>query len=206
VLFAHRIRLEPNNVQATGLSKAAGVARFAYNWALGEWQRQYELSKTNAALPKPGEAALRRQLNAIKRSTFPWMLEVTKNAPQMAIIQLGQAFDNFFNKLPAIQGSAEKAVTIVSRLPTISSRLKINASASQSWAGCACANACGMRGMSSLRQLHAMPAAGTPALLSTPLMIHHCRRPKTKARWAWIWVLRHWRLCQTVRKSWVRKR
>jgi putative transposase len=99
VLFAHRIRLEPNNMQATGLSKAAGVARFAYNWALGEWQRQYDLSKTDPALPKPSQAALRRQLNAVKRTAFPWMLEVTKNAPQMAIIQLGKAFDNFFNKL-----------------------------------------------------------------------------------------------------------
>jgi putative transposase len=96
VLLAHRIRLDPNNVQATCLARAAGVARFAYNWALGEWQRQYELSKTNPALPKPSEAALRRQLNAIKRSAFPWMLEVTKNAPQMAIIQLGHAFENFF--------------------------------------------------------------------------------------------------------------
>ena len=40
--------------------------------------------------------ALRRQLNSIKGEQFPWMLEVTKNAPQMAIIQLGQAFQNFF--------------------------------------------------------------------------------------------------------------
>ncbi|CEK18600.1 Probable transposase [Chthonomonas calidirosea] len=35
-------------------------------------------------------------MNAIKREQFPWMLEVTKCAPQMAIIQLGQAFQNFF--------------------------------------------------------------------------------------------------------------
>lgn len=96
MLLAHRIRLDPINVQATFLAKAAGVARFSYNWALDEWQRQYALAKTNPALPKPSEAALRRQLNAIKRSAFPWMLEVTKNAPQMAIKQLGQAFENFF--------------------------------------------------------------------------------------------------------------
>jgi len=32
----------------------------------------------------------------MKREQYPWMLEVTKNAPQMAIIQLGQAFQNFF--------------------------------------------------------------------------------------------------------------
>jgi putative transposase len=121
MLFAHRIRLEPNNVQATGLSKAAGVARFAYNWALGEWQRQYDLTKTDAALPRPNETALRRQLNAIKRSAFPWMLEVTKNAPQMAIIQLGRAFDNFSKSFRATRGSAEKAMTTASRSPTTSS-------------------------------------------------------------------------------------
>jgi putative transposase len=85
MLLAHRIRLAPNNREANGLARAAGVARFAYNWALGEWQRQYALCKTNPALPKPSEAALRRQLNAIKRSTCPWMLEVTKNAPQMVM-------------------------------------------------------------------------------------------------------------------------
>ena len=96
MLIAHKIALDPNNVQATYLAKAAGVARFAYNWALAEWQRQYEAWKQDNSLPKPSQQALRRQLNAIKREQFPWMLEVTKNAPQMAIIQLGEAFKNFF--------------------------------------------------------------------------------------------------------------
>jgi putative transposase len=96
MLIAHRIRLVPNNVQQTYLARAAGAARFAYNWALAEWKRQYDATKVDPALNRPNEAALRRQLNAIKRDQFPWMLEVTKCAPQMAIIQLGRAFDNFF--------------------------------------------------------------------------------------------------------------
>jgi putative transposase len=96
VLIAHRIRLDPNKVQATYLVRAAGTARFAYNWALAEWQRQHAARQANPALPAPSQLSLRRQLNAIKREQFPWMLEVTKNAPQMAIIQLGQAFQNFF--------------------------------------------------------------------------------------------------------------
>lgn len=96
MLIAHKIALDPNNAQATYFARACGVARFAYNWALAEWQRQYEAWKQDNSLPKPTEAALRRQLNAIKREQFPWMLEVTKCAPQMAIIQLGQAFQNFF--------------------------------------------------------------------------------------------------------------
>jgi len=96
MLIAHKIALAPNNVQATYFAKAAGVARFAYNWALDEWGRQYEAWKADGSLPKPSQAALRRELNAVKRDQFPWMLEVTKCAPQMAIIQLGEAFKNFF--------------------------------------------------------------------------------------------------------------
>lgn len=92
MLLAHKIELKANNKQKTYFAKASGVSRKAYNWALDEWQKEY------AAGGKPSEMALRRKLNSIKREQFPWMLEVTKNAPQMAIIQLGQAFKNFFAK------------------------------------------------------------------------------------------------------------
>lgn len=91
-MLAHKIELKLNNKQKTYFSKAAGVARFSYNWALNEWQKEY------AEGLKPSNPSLRRKLNSIKRTEFPWMLEVTKNAPQMAIIQLGQAFKNFFAK------------------------------------------------------------------------------------------------------------
>ncbi|MFJ1258515.1 helix-turn-helix domain-containing protein, partial [Cupriavidus sp. CuC1] len=83
-------------MQATYFARTSGVARFAYNWALAEWKRQYEANKADSTQPKPSQAALRRQLNAVKREQFPWMLAVTKNAPQMAIMQLGDAFKNFF--------------------------------------------------------------------------------------------------------------
>ena len=96
MLIAHKIALNPNNKQSTYFAKAAGVARFAYNWALAEWNQQYEECKKDPMLLKPSQMGLRRQLNAVKREQFPWMLEVTKNAPQMAIIQLGEAFKNFF--------------------------------------------------------------------------------------------------------------
>ena len=96
MIISHKIRLDPNNRQATYLAKAAGTARFAYNWALAEWQTQYAAWKADNTQPKPNQMGLRRQLNAIKRDQFPWMLAVSKNAPQMAIIQLGAAFKNFF--------------------------------------------------------------------------------------------------------------
>ena len=96
MIISHKIRLAPNNKQATYFAKAVGTARFAYNWALAEWQTQYAAWKDDNSQPKPSQFSLRKQLNAIKREQFPWMLAVTKNAPQMAIIQLGQAFKNFF--------------------------------------------------------------------------------------------------------------
>ena len=96
MFMAHRIELDPNNSQATYLARAAGVARFAYNWGLENWGKQFAAWKADSNLPKPNEGALRCQLNAIKDEQYPWMREVTKNAPQMALIQLGRAFDNFF--------------------------------------------------------------------------------------------------------------
>jgi putative transposase len=90
VILAHKIALDPNDRQATHFAKAAGTARFAWNWALGQWRDQYQ------AGGKPNEMALRKQLNAIKDEQFPWMGEVTKNAPQQAIKNLGMAFKNVF--------------------------------------------------------------------------------------------------------------
>jgi len=112
MIRGHIIELKPNNVQANHFARACGVARKAYNWALYEWQRQYTLDKAyrdaclasgiemdTKKLNKPSQAKLRRELNAIKREVFPYMLEVTKCAPQLAIMQLGDAYKNFFKGL-----------------------------------------------------------------------------------------------------------
>ena len=93
MILGHRIRLEPTYEQIAYFSRACGVARFAYNWALAEWRRQYHSGG------KPSELALRKQLNAIKGEQFPWMRQVTKNAPQQAIKNLGRAHVNFFEDL-----------------------------------------------------------------------------------------------------------
>lgn len=99
MIRTHKIRLVPSQAQANYLARACGTARFAYNWALAQWKAQYALSLQNPELPKPSQLSLRRELNAIKKEQFPWMLEVTKCAPQEAIINLGVAFGNFFKSL-----------------------------------------------------------------------------------------------------------
>ncbi|GBC61148.1 transposase [Desulfonema ishimotonii] len=92
MLKVHKVKLNPDSEQKIYFAKACGVARVAYNWALSEWQNQYEEGC------KPSEAALRRQLNAIKADKFPWMAEVTKCAPQQAVKNLGTAYKNAFHR------------------------------------------------------------------------------------------------------------
>lgn len=94
----HKIQLDPTNKQETQLMKAAGAARFAYNWALHRWGEQYREFKAGKRDAGPSWCSLNKELNAIKREQFPWMLEVTKCAPEVAIMNLGKAFNNFFAK------------------------------------------------------------------------------------------------------------
>lgn len=108
--MAHKIALDLNNHQRTYMMRAAGVARFAYNWALEQWGIQYRAWREDNTLPKPSQFSLRKQLNEIKKESFPWMLEVTKCAPQLAIIQLGEAFKNFFAHRAAYPKFRKKGV------------------------------------------------------------------------------------------------
>jgi putative transposase len=99
LIVAHKIALDPDPTQEIYFRRACGISRFAWNWGLAEWRRQYAAHRENPALAKPSQLALRRQLNAIKREQFPWMMEASKTAVQCAIINLGTAFKNFFEDL-----------------------------------------------------------------------------------------------------------
>ena len=96
MLLAHKIALDPNVAQHRYFARAAGTARFAWNWALRRWKQEYALKREYCCGPSPSEVSLRRDLNAVKRDQFPWMFDVTKCAAQEAIIDLGSAFRAFF--------------------------------------------------------------------------------------------------------------
>ena len=55
--LAHKIRLTPTPEQVVYFRNACGTARFTYNWALAEWQRQYQAGET------PSMFALKKQFN-----------------------------------------------------------------------------------------------------------------------------------------------
>jgi len=93
MIRGHTIALDPTEAQRTYFAKAAGTARFAWNYALSEWKRQHKAGE------KPSAGKLRKQWNAIRHADFPWSGEVTKCAGSQAIIDLGTAFANFCRDL-----------------------------------------------------------------------------------------------------------
>ncbi|GAC1375088.1 MAG: IS200/IS605 family element RNA-guided endonuclease TnpB [Ktedonobacteraceae bacterium] len=110
MIKAHKIRLHPTPEQAVYVAKAAGTARFVWNWALAEWNWQYATSaaiKEGRAcrwpqdaepLSRPTALSLKKQFNEIRREQFPWTWDVTKNACDQPFLDLGKAFTAFFSK------------------------------------------------------------------------------------------------------------
>ena len=147
----------PTNKQATYFAKACGVARLAYNWALAQWQQQYEQDKAyrddcqargieadDSRLSKPSQGKLRKQLNAIKRDKYPFMLEVTKCAPQLAIMQLGDAYKRFFKGESKYPQFRKKALMTDLAYPTTNLASKTMTSGYRIWAGSRCVNGCAL--------------------------------------------------------------
>jgi putative transposase len=90
MIKAHKIRLHPTPEQEEYFRRAAGTARFCYNWARAEWERQYEAGENPSALK------LRTQFHAIRKEQFPWTYDVTKCVIEGAFMDVGAAFKNFF--------------------------------------------------------------------------------------------------------------
>jgi transposase len=89
----YKTELDLNNAQRTACLKHAGAARFAYNWGLRRYQQEYaSLHRTPSAI------SLHKELNALKKTDFPWMYDVSKCAMQEAFRDLEKAFKHFFGK------------------------------------------------------------------------------------------------------------
>ncbi len=90
----YKTELDLNNEQITACKKHAGCARFAYNWGLSRKQ-----AARQAGERMPSARDLHKELNTLKATEFPWMYEVSKCAPQEALINLDEAFKHFFRKV-----------------------------------------------------------------------------------------------------------
>jgi putative transposase len=94
LVLSHKIQIKnPTVKQEQYFRQACGTSRFAYNWGLAEWKKQYEAGK------KPTARIIRTAFNAIKPVDFPWVFNVTKCAAEQAFIDLGTAFKRFFRHI-----------------------------------------------------------------------------------------------------------
>ena len=87
---SYKIRLEPNNKQATLFSQHCGVARHAYNVSLAYCN---DLFKSGEKIPSA--ITLHKWLVSDIKKEYPWYYNSSKCAPQEALRDLEKAFKNF---------------------------------------------------------------------------------------------------------------
>lgn len=106
---AHKIKLKPNKEQLVALKKAAGCARYAYNYALATWKEQYALSKEGKA-EKPDIHKIGRLWTINKPE---WAYESPKDVSQRAILNLGKAYVNFWKGEAKVPSFKKKGINDV---------------------------------------------------------------------------------------------
>ena len=86
---AHRIALKPTPEQESLFHQHAGYARFAYNWAVGEFKAGLGVGEWLS------EKTLRPRWNKVKHLIAPWARPLSQNPAKYAIIDFGQAADGW---------------------------------------------------------------------------------------------------------------
>ena len=90
---AHKIKLKPNKAQAVMLSKTAGTARYAYNWALAE---AYKGWKDTGKHPSVYKLANRWTVEKPE-----WASETARTSQTRAILNTKSAYKKFIENLKA---------------------------------------------------------------------------------------------------------
>ena len=77
-----KVMLCPNNKQRTKLFECAGTARFAYNWALGYQQMNYDIGNDFMS-----DYDLRKTLTYLKTNNdkFKWLNHYSNNIAKQAV-------------------------------------------------------------------------------------------------------------------------
>ena len=128
-IVAHRIQLQPNNAQEAYFRQACGVKRFAWNWAVREWERQFRARSPaivddygcvtgyekrgvvdgfGDVVPKCNAQSLKKEFSALIDKQWPWMRATTSYAYQRVFPELEQAYQRFFKGLAEMPRSKAK--------------------------------------------------------------------------------------------------
>ncbi|MBB5323304.1 putative transposase [Anoxybacillus tepidamans] len=92
MMKTYKVMLLPNNKQKTKLFQCAGVARWAYNFALAQEQENYKNGGTFL-----GDENIRKRLTQLKKTKeFAWLNQYSNNITKQAIKDASTAYENFF--------------------------------------------------------------------------------------------------------------
>ena len=96
---AQVIQLLPTPEQRDYFMRAAGTARYAYNWGLALWNIQYKIHKATGTAQRPNATLVWKAWSKFKKNNLPWAYEISADVPKWAIYDaLPSAFKNWWNK------------------------------------------------------------------------------------------------------------
>jgi putative transposase len=91
-----KIHIELNNKQTTLARKHAGIARYAYNWALARCKKTYAEKLEDSIYKRPSSVDLHKMWVAEVKSENKWTYETSKCSPQQAFRNLDNAYKRAF--------------------------------------------------------------------------------------------------------------
>jgi putative transposase len=92
MILGHCIQLDPTRKQATYFKKAAGTARFAWNWGLAVVIECLDNNKSFNVMK------LRKEFNAIKGTEFPWIYDIGKDCSSQPFMFLQRTLTRYFKE------------------------------------------------------------------------------------------------------------
>ena len=96
MITAKKVRLLPTDEQEQQLWKAAGTARFVYNWTLNQ---QIVHMKATGKLNKIKDNDLRKDLTQLKQTEeYAWLYDVSNNTAKQAVKDVCFALDRFHSE------------------------------------------------------------------------------------------------------------
>ena len=93
MLRAYKYRIYPTEEQEILFAKAFGCVRVVYNWALDIKSNLYKENKESIS-----RFALQNKLRDELKQEKPWLKETNSQSLQYSLLQLDNAFKNFFKK------------------------------------------------------------------------------------------------------------
>ncbi|URW91889.1 RNA-guided endonuclease InsQ/TnpB family protein [Lacticaseibacillus paracasei] len=95
MIRTQKVRLYPNHHMIRVLDQLCDYRRYCWNEALATWNDMYDLHTIESSNPRPSAYTVRNELVADKQD---WQYQCSARTLQLAVADLGKAWQNFFDK------------------------------------------------------------------------------------------------------------